>query len=337
MIYLITGVPGSGKSLYAISTLVQQLVGQTITLPNGEPGKRRLVVDGVKGLKLDHVLMAPGVFGIDGQVAPGDGDGVWSWPDWCQPGDVIFIDEVQRWWRPRGNGVKPSRDVAMLETHRHKGVDFVIVTQHPMLLDQNVRRLVGRHTHVRRMFGGLRAALYDWDSCAADPSRIGAATVSYWGYPKKAFDLYVSSELHTKQKQKIPLWLAVPVLAFVGFLAVAPKAYSVMSGAMSGKGISGDKPATVAMAPVNMVPVPAKPASVPQTVVTPVYPMQRTEQVATGCILVRGRCGCLDESGKIAKSEPARCVDVIGTDRPVMNVGPDSPPPYAPPSYSYLF
>ena len=254
MIYLVTGTPGSGKSLYSVSTLLPELSKQKVKAPDGKIIERRLVVDGIKNLAIRHDLMAPGKVEPDGTLVPDEGDGIWNWPDWCKPGDVIFIDEVQRWWRPRGMGTKPPRDIKMLETHRHFGVDFVLVTQNPMLIDQNVRRLIGRHINVRRLFGGGRAVLYDWDACQADVSRVQNATKKVWNYPKNAYKLYHSSELHTKQKQSFPLVLIVPVLAIVGAIAIGPMAYRTLNGAMTGKGVGlaqvAGAPEQAASAPV---------------------------------------------------------------------------------------
>ena len=158
MIYLVTGTPGAGKSLYAISTLVQELLSRVL-VRHGKTVHRRLCVDGVNGLVLPHEKLAEGVEAEDGSLKPGEGNGIWNWWEWCQPGDVIFVDEVQRWFRPRGMGVKVPPEIKHLETHRHLGVDFVFVTQNPMLMDQNVRRLVYRHQHIRRLWGMQRAVI----------------------------------------------------------------------------------------------------------------------------------------------------------------------------------
>lgn len=204
MITLITGTPGSGKTLFAVSQLLA-----------GEYKTRRLLVSGIDSLTLPHELL--------------DDDGVRRWPELVQSGDVVVIDEVQRLWRPRAAGAKVPDDIGKLETHRHFGVDFVLITQHPMLLDQNVRRLVGRHIHVRRIFGASAALLYEWDH-ASDPGRIKDATTRSFRYPRSAFSLYKSAELHTKQRMRKPLYLLAPVVA-AGLIAwFGPGAYRALSG-----------------------------------------------------------------------------------------------------------
>lgn len=312
MIYLITGIPGSGKTLYAVSTLIKSLMADKMTGADGKPVERRLVVDGIPALTIPHEMMAKTIVDEKTITVEEGGHGVGNWWEWCKPGDVIVIDEVQRIWRPRAMGSKPPRMVTELETHRHKGVDLVLITQSPMLMDQNVRRLVGRHQHVRRLFGMARALIYDWDGCQADVHRVASANKTMWAYPKDAYKLYASSELHTKQKQKFPIWAALPVVALVAGLFIAPKAFSVLSGAATGKGITEavHAPGKPASAPVLAASAPAAGASeavaandAPEEILpdVPALPagISKSEGIA-GCIRAVGKCVCFDGSGSVA-------------------------------------
>lgn len=307
MIYLITGIPGSGKTLYAVSTLIKSLMADKMDGPDGKPIQRRLVVDGIPKLALPHELMAKTTVDEKTITVEDGGSGVGNWWEWCKPGDVIVIDEVQRIWRPRAMGSKPPRMVTELETHRHKGVDLVLITQSPMLIDQNVRRLVGRHQHVRRLFGMARAMIYDWDGCQADVHRVATASKTMWAYPKDAYKLYASSELHTKQKQKFPVWAALPVLALVAGLVIAPKAFGVLSGSMTGKGISSktaDASVPAASAPSVAASAPVVAASEPENTFDPDHPdnqppspIRAAAPVFSGCAIGRDRCVCIDTKG----------------------------------------
>ncbi len=319
MIYLITGVPGSGKTLYAVSTLLQKLMAEMLKAKDGTPIERRLVVDGIPDLALPHELMCErpdevsiNVAGVRGPVImPVDGaehseHGLWNWFQWCKPGDIIVADEVQRHWRPRGMGVKPPMEIAALETHRHLGVDFILITQNPMLLDQNVRRLVGRHQHVRRILGMARAVIYEWDGCSADVHRTATATTSMWRFPKSAYSLYKSAELHTKQRFKLPLWLVVPVLSIVGGIFLAPRLWATTSAVVSGKGVPSNLVVPVAVA--ASAPRPGASAAV-AAALAPASAAQlssggyragivdRAPPALAGCVIFGGATKCYDQDG----------------------------------------
>jgi len=197
MITLITGTPGAGKTLYTVA----------MELPKFKD--RPLFIDGIPDLTITHLE----------PLGPVD-----KWHEWIPDGAVLVIDEVQRIWRPRGNASAVPPGVAALETHRHKGVDLVIITQHPNLLDPNIRRLVGRHLHVRRMFGWNRAIVYEWDA-ATDPTRVTQAVKRSFTYPKKAFKLYKSSEMHTRRGNRLPLPVVLVGLVLVGIPVAIYAAY----------------------------------------------------------------------------------------------------------------
>ncbi len=309
MIYLITGVPGSGKSLYAVAELLPKLAKEVVKHADGTEVRRRLVVDGIPDLKLDHAMMAPSEIEDKGRITC-EGHGMANWHEWCQPGDVLVVDEVQRYLRPRALGVTPPPCIKELETHRHKGVDFVFITQRPGLIDQNIRQLVGRHQHVRRIFGFNRAIIYDWDGCQADTHRVAGASKSVWSYPRRAFADYKSAELHTKQRQKIPGWLIVPVIATAAGFYFAPSAYRAITGKPEQQAAKPAQSPHAGTAPVKQAsttpgpaaaPATAPAAPQPTTAPAPVpvafrlpMPDQEPERELQGCIHMRDRCECFD-------------------------------------------
>ncbi|WP_153137110.1 zonular occludens toxin domain-containing protein [Paraburkholderia agricolaris] len=206
MIHLITGVPGSGKTLYTVWWLQKEVAAG-----------RRLVVNGVKDLLLDHELV--------------DDDWVRDWHNRCQQNDIVLVDEVQRIWPPVSSSVKPTEDIEQLHVHRHRGVDFVVITQHPNRMNKTVRDLVGRHVHVRKLFGLSRAMLYQWDMAHNPNSGFRDAVKTMWAYPKSVYKLYTSAEMHTKPKAVIPKALFVlPIAAVVAMVLTWKGLHGVNTG-----------------------------------------------------------------------------------------------------------
>lgn len=207
MIILITGTPGSGKTLFTVAELLAKQFKDRPILANGIP---QLLLPHTPITDLDVEQ-----WHVGGVPTPEGG------PSFDVKNAVIVVDEVQRIARPRAASQKVPDWVAALETHRHKGVDLIFITQHPQLLDVNIRRLVGRHLHVRRTFALKAAVVYEWDHCE-NPGNVKSAATKLWRYPKKAFEMYKSSELHTKAGGKLPtvVWvlaiaaIATPYLAY---------------------------------------------------------------------------------------------------------------------------
>lgn len=196
MINLITGQPGSGKTLRTLYE-VQQLA---------EKEGRQVFYSGINDLRLPWTELERG-------------------EDWhsVPVGSIVVIDECQRIFRPRGNGSSVPEYVAKFETHRHQGLDIFLITQHPMLLDSNIRRLCGRHLHVMRAFGAKAANLHEWGEVReqCDKNRSGSIS-TLWKYPAHVFDFYKSAEMHTHKFRLPPrvyFLLLIPlVLAVVGWV-----------------------------------------------------------------------------------------------------------------------
>ncbi|MGB7482025.1 MAG: zonular occludens toxin domain-containing protein [Burkholderiaceae bacterium] len=188
MITLITGAPGTGKSAALVSMLLEIVKG------------RAVYVNGIPDLQVPHLPLA-------------NPD---KWHEEVPDGSIVVIDEVQRVWRPAGPGQRVSADIAALETHRHRGIDFYIITQGPNLVHSNVRSLVGRHVHLRDL-GLLGRWWYEWpETC--DSCRTGwknAPIKKRYRLPKKVFGLYKSASEHIKPIRSVPWMLAVMVGALI--------------------------------------------------------------------------------------------------------------------------
>lgn len=236
MITLITGTPGAGKTLYAISKLMLPLIGTTVvdTDDDGvEVTYEREVFSNINGLQVAHVPVGPGGFWSGGPrawsfepLANTQGLGLRDWHLWAQPGAAFFYDEFQKVWPPRPNGSPVPPDLQALDTHRHMGVDFILPTQNPNNFDRHLQGLVGRHLHVRRLGILPLSVIYEWDHCSRQLMYSKAVAKSFWWFDKKVYKLYKSARVHTVQKRKLPTLTYVSIVALVGAVYFVPSAIS---------------------------------------------------------------------------------------------------------------
>lgn len=294
MIDLRTGIPGSGKTLSMVEALNKLL----LRWEKHPEEARAIFVHNIKNLALPHAVLPL-------TDAPGKGGQVQIIPDWeaLPDGSLVIIDECQDLFPPRSSQTAAPAHIAWFNTHRHKGFDVWITTQHPKLIDFSVRALVGKHMHFRRLFGGQRSAVYEWDGCSDNLSGMKDAVMSYYGFPKKAFQFYKSAEVHTKQNFKLPRWLIIPVIGVLLSFYAVPRAYSVLAGSVSGQGLKSSatkeqaKPGGAAIAATGPgVSAQSRPAPPPAS--PPGNPMQSAaapaQTLLAGCIAMRNRCECFD-------------------------------------------
>lgn len=301
MLTVVTGLPGSGKTLWTMAEL-------------SKVGDRVVYFDGIPEVTLPW------------QALPDPR----KWFDVPQ-GAVVVIDEAQRIFPPRRQGAEVPDWVREFETHRHKGLDVYLITQSAMLLDHHVRRLSGRHIHLKRVFGIERARVREWQRIAnPDDYHDGLEAASSWfAYPRELFGVYKSADMHTVKK-RVP-WLriaAVPVLAavVVGLIWFGLSAVNDVSldGVVPGGDLVGP-PAPVA---VDMVAqagagnpwsrevradrLPDVPPSAPiyDALAEPV-----TRPIVAGCMRMettgpsgkRVRCSCTDQQGFALPLGPQSC------------------------------
>lgn len=205
MIKLITGAPGTGKTAMAVSLLMAY------------EGKRPIFNMGIPELTLDHFETPPVIEWTEMRKSPEDE--TIELPYFTFPENaVIIIDEAQRVYRPRSAGTKVPPHVAAFETHRHTGVDFILITQSPSLLDSNIKRLVGQHVHIRSTSLGRYS--YEWPECGEVDSKSSrdSAIKSRYKLPKKVFGLYKSAELHTKVSKPIHPGMVIFIVCILLFV-----------------------------------------------------------------------------------------------------------------------
>lgn len=204
MIELITGLPGNGKTLYTIGQVKAQ----------AERENRPVFYHGIAELTLNWELLQDP-------------------KDWAKvpPNSIVVIDEAQKTFRNRSLGTTPASFVTDLETHRHLGIDLVMITQHPSLIDPAVRRLAGRHQHMVRVWGMQASMVHRWDAVKdnCDKSRADSQKTR-WAFDKRLYGVYKSAEVHTMKRSiptRVKMLLCAPfLLAAAGYYvyhSIAPK------------------------------------------------------------------------------------------------------------------
>ena len=190
-IELQTGLPGNGKTLFTLDRI------ETLRKRTGRP----VYYSGIpiNPDKLPDWLELP-----DPK----------KWFD-VPPESIVVIDEAQRIFRPRASGSAVPEHESRLETHRHGGIDLVLLTQNPKLIAANVRELCGKHWHIVRNFGLQRATVHEWQECKVNTQARKDSIKHLYSYRKEVYSWYKSAEAHTvKASVPMKVWL-------LGFLIFA--------------------------------------------------------------------------------------------------------------------
>ena len=204
MIYLFTGAIGASKTLNAIKFVSED-----------EKFKdRQVYYFNISELSLDWKKI----------------DNLSDCRNWMSLPDksVIFIDECQDAFPPRKVGSDVPKYISSMNTSRHRGIDFILITQHPTLFDSQLRKLVNQHIHIERRFQADRAIHFRWEKCINNPDDYHArkdALETTVTIDKKYFDIYKSAVEHTG-KRNLPMSKIIISLSAVVF------SFSLIAGAL---------------------------------------------------------------------------------------------------------
>ena len=224
MITIIDGMPGAGKTQFALSHLLKKT----------EKEPRPVYYAGIPELKIEGWIELE-------QPA-----------DWIkvEDGAIILLDEAQKVYPLRKAGSDKPAHVSYLETHRHQGHDLYLITQDGTLLDIQCRKLCNQFFHLKRASGTSRVAVTEYAEFANHNDyheRQKAQSTSIWKHDKKIWSLYHSATIHTVQARIPKKLYLVPVL-IVGVIALL---YTVFSGfgEVEANTIPGDKKKTSLVLP----------------------------------------------------------------------------------------
>lgn len=214
MIELYEGVPGSGKSYHGIAEKF---------LPWVRQGRRLYIY--VDGIYLDRVALFSGIelTQLERQIT------VWkdsmevlsSFPQ-IEPGSAVIIDEAQTVFRSMQK-VEPGL-LRWLETHRHYGVDILLMCQDYRQMSQGVTRLIEATIRFRKLsFVGLNTKYQGKVRGNPEDTELIRAFVGTYSPAVYAYySSYANAAIHEEQRRHSVLKSARVVVGLVaGLFALA--------------------------------------------------------------------------------------------------------------------
>ena len=209
MIYLITGTPGTGKTSFAVSMILNNTDGLFYTEQDGQKIPRPLYFCHIDGLD-EKKFKAHRLTEEELQSAP--------LKEIVPQGSVIIVDEADYTYPVRSSGKAVPPYIQTLKELRHEGFTLILMTQHPSMIDIYVRQLVGKHYHLERKAVGSKC--YEFYKCVTElnnPASISGVTSRFYKPDPKTFKYYKSASKHIKFNKKIPMvvWILLGLLLFV--------------------------------------------------------------------------------------------------------------------------
>lgn len=317
MITLITGAPGTGKTAW--------LINEILELRKIEPNKLLFIhgIRNLRGIAHETIFCKSQLCDIcRGQEIPENAKYVEYYPDWKVSDSLIIVDEVQRIWRPRSGGSQPSEAVSGLETHRHYGLDFWLISQGPHLFDNFIRLLVGRHVHLVSRWSGRTQ--YEFPECKQDVSSRSDAVVRPYKLPLHVYKHYDSAEVHTKQDKRKPLSFYATIVAvllssimiiFVGSRINKKFNPEIVTKQVTGGGDSSAPPVAVPLPTVSSVNLPDfEPVLINKPETAPAYVdlLKVTAiPILVGCVSTKVSCKCYTPQGSPYPTSELFCREQI--------------------------
>ena len=240
MIYLITGTPGTGKTAFAVSSIINNREGLfKYETEDGEVVDRPLYFCHIDGLD-EKALKAHRLTEEQIQSSPLN--------ELVPQGSVVIVDEADYAYPTRAAAKEVPPYVKTLKELRHDGFTLILMTQHPSMLDSYLRNLVGKHWHLERKQVGTK--LYEFYRCETNIASACAAkgvTSDFYKPDKRAFKYYKSASVHIKFKKKLH-----PVFYGMGLLLVcAPLFFYYSSGRFKRYVGAEEQPAAVSVAEIS--------------------------------------------------------------------------------------
>lgn len=202
MIAILSGLPGSGKTLSAIKRFLLPAVKQGRKIYANIEGLdllRLSIFVGVDYEKVEKQVIAHENYNEkDKELFKFSTSRVSRLFDECEKdkaGCLMIIDEAQIFWNNRAYASKENIDLLpLLQKHRHYGIDLVFLTQNIDQLDIGIRRLAQVHYRLRRLsnVGLNKVVKVDIYPDAMGSEQFKPMATNAWTIDKAIFKFYSS-------------------------------------------------------------------------------------------------------------------------------------------------
>ena len=215
MIHLITGRPGHGKNIYALTFLEQQefINYDKETKTFSSTIDRPLFFIAFDGINIVDSTTAK-YEDLDDLPTDQENDNNSKFPD----NSVIVIDEAHRYSPKSTNKEGFTSFVSFLKIHRHYGFDFIFITQSQKDLNIDIRNLVENHFRVNRPFGTQKSFVNHYLGAETSENKQPVKQSSKpFVLDKRFFEVYKSASIHN-YKSSIPKKYYVFIVMFILFI-----------------------------------------------------------------------------------------------------------------------
>jgi zona occludens toxin len=312
-ITLITGKPGTGKTVYALSSYIKP-----------ELEKSRIVyTTGIPDLKFSHIELTHEDLNRWDEREPVEGrKGVYELT-YLKEDALIVVDEAADAWPAINLKVIPEF-LQYLRKHRKHALDFLLITQDPHFLHPHVLLNVDKHIHLVTDWRGTYS--YEWAEYCVNPillSNQGKAVSERYKLDKNVFSEFYSATKHLpKPKRAIPkivyvavcMLFAVPAMAYMSFSTVYDKVKNPIGSKLSF--LDESKTGQTAEQGSDMQPA-VIPVSQPAVINTPVKQSLSMlsdsidwSQVAA-CISSQSNCICYGHKTQRLNIDPQTCAAAV--------------------------
>jgi len=239
MIHLITGRPGHGKNIYALTFLEKEgfinydkeskTFSSTIDRPLFFIAFDSIDIVDATTAKYEDLDKLP---------EDQESENRSKFPD----NSVIVIDEAHRYSPRSSNRSGFTGFVSFLKIHRHFGFDFIFITQSQKDLNIDIRNLVENHFRVNRPFGTQKSFVNHYLGAETTENKQPVKQSSNpFVLDKRFFEVYKSASIHN-YKSSIPKKYYVFIVFFIIFIGfVISKGIYVIDAFSSGDALNFGK------------------------------------------------------------------------------------------------